>query len=396
MEGNHNIRSDPHSDFVVDFLYAGRKFKILVAAVSLGIFDDIEAVGQGDWATDSALASYKSYDLDNTRRFLNTLASLKLLDRGSTVHFSGEERQYRNIMAVKRYMLKNSPNSLVPLVCLEETLMPLFFKNLPFVLKQGSVEQFPRLLWKGGYPQDDAFLNLPDFAPDIPGHIAALRKEQGGESAPGAMCLCPREATSQMQIVRDLFLWSWDSRQAQCLDALLNAFDLRAFKNIVDLGAGSGLLAWHIVKAYPNLYVTVYDTPRIIDSISRPFVMNQNIRYVKGDFFKDRLPEADCFILSHVLHEYDDDKVACLLSRVHQHLNPGGSLIILEKVLQDDKRAPNTCIMDDLLLATMSLGRQRSESEYKKLLEANGLLFLKFRRILGVNSFDALMAKKHC
>ncbi|XP_076465379.1 acetylserotonin O-methyltransferase-like [Babylonia areolata] len=415
MEGNHNIRSDPHSDFVIGFMYGARKFKILIGALSLGIFDDIEAIGQGDWVPDSAVAKLRGFDLDNTRRLLNSLAAIKLLDRGTTLHPSGDDALYRNTIACSRYLLRNSPNSMVPLMYLEETVMPLFQKNLLYVLKNGSTEQFPRLLWKGGYPQDDAFLTLPDFAvsarldyknskfcrhsklqPAIPSRVGVDRELQQQEPPPGAMTLCPGPPVTKMQMVRELFLAAWDAQQSQCLAAIIDAFNLRGFSSIVDLGGGSGTLAWLIVQAHPHIYITVYDTPRVIDTISKPFSINQNIRYVKGDFFCDLLPEADCYILSHVLHEYDDEKVHIVLGRVFQHLNQGGSLIILEKILQDDKRAPATCVMDDVLLVTISRGRQRSEAEYRNLLEANGFKYLQVKRILGVNTFDVMMVKKPC
>ena len=55
----------------------------------MGIFDDIEYIGKGEWVTDTALAHYRGYDVDNTRRLMNTLAAMKLLDRGKSVRGYG-------------------------------------------------------------------------------------------------------------------------------------------------------------------------------------------------------------------------------------------------------------------------------------------------------------------
>ena len=63
------------------FLYV---FQCMIAAVVAGIFDDIEYIGKGDWVADTAVAHLRGYDVDITRRFLNTLAVIKLLDRGKT------------------------------------------------------------------------------------------------------------------------------------------------------------------------------------------------------------------------------------------------------------------------------------------------------------------------
>ena len=74
----------------------------------------------------------------------------------------------------------------------------------------------------------------------------------------------------------------------------------------------------------------------------------------------------------------------------------GGVLLILEKVLQDDKRAPISCLLDDLMLATISRGRERTESEYQRLLEMNGFRYQHHKKILGINTFDAMLARKPC
>ena len=74
----------------------------------------------------------------------------------------------------------------------------------------------------------------------------------------------------------------------------------------------------------------------------------------------------------------------------------GGVLLVLEKVLQDDRKAPVTCLLDDLLTASVSKGRERSESEYVKLLENNGFRHVQHTRILGVNTYDVLLARKQC
>ena len=48
------------------------------------------------------------------------------------------------------------------------------------------------------------------------------------------------------------------------------------------LTGGSGRLAWNIIQQHPHIYMTVYDTPRIIDTIEKPFTINMNLRFVKG------------------------------------------------------------------------------------------------------------------
>jgi len=42
-----------------------------------------------------------------------------------------------------------------------------------------------------------------------------------------------------------------------------------------------------------------------------------------GDFFNDSIPEAELYILSKILHDWDDDKCRQLLVKVHKACRPG-------------------------------------------------------------------------
>ena len=42
-----------------------------------------------------------------------------------------------------------------------------------------------------------------------------------------------------------------------------------------------------------------------------------------GDFFKEPLPSADLYILSHVIHDWDAKHVDILLNKIYTSLSPG-------------------------------------------------------------------------
>jgi hypothetical protein len=74
----------------------------------------------------------------------------------------------------------------------------------------------------------------------------------------------------------------------------------------------------------------------------------------------------------------------------------GGVVLILEKVLTDDKRAPQSALMDDLVSATISCGRERTEEEFRCLLERNSLTHMQIKRCIGLNTFDVILARRPC
>ncbi|XP_063999542.1 probable bifunctional dTTP/UTP pyrophosphatase/methyltransferase protein isoform X2 [Pogoniulus pusillus] len=104
------------------------------------------------------------------------------------------------------------------------------------------------------------------------------------------------------------------------------AFDLSQFKSACDLGGCTGALAHELVQVYPNLKVTVFDLPEVIANTSNFQSSGQHtasVAYVSGDFFKDNIPEVDLYILSRILHDWPDEKIHILLSKISAVCKPG-------------------------------------------------------------------------
>ncbi|NXC35125.1 ASML protein, partial [Campylorhamphus procurvoides] len=147
------------------------------------------------------------------------------------------------------------------------------------------------------------------------------------------------------------------------------AFDLSQFKSACDLGGCTGALAHELVQIYPNLKVTVFDLPEVIANTSDFQPSGQHtapVTFVSGDFFKDNLPEADLYILSRVLHDWPDEKIHVLLSKISTLCRPGNALLVAETVLDEQKTYPSRAVLQSL---SMTEGKQRSGYEYKQLLE---------------------------
>jgi O-methyltransferase domain len=59
---------------------------------------------------------------------------------------------------------------------------------------------------------------------------------------------------------------------------------------------------------------------------------------VAGDFFKDPMPEVDVLIMGHILHDWTLEEKKLLLSKAHAALPPGGSLIVYDAMIDDERR----------------------------------------------------------
>ncbi|XP_022374070.1 N-acetylserotonin O-methyltransferase-like protein isoform X4 [Enhydra lutris kenyoni] len=199
----------------------------------------------------------------------------------------------------------------------------------------------------------------------------------------GASAAFGRKAEEPVQVPRILF--QSKHKKLQFMRAMhglamltahqvATAFDLSRFTSACDLGGCTGALARALTQEYPRLKVTVFDLPEVIEHVTcfqpegrRPDWMS----FTPGDFFKDDLPEADLYILSRILHEWPDDKVCELLSRVSSRCKPGGGILVAEKVLED-KPAARGSLPSSLNLLVRTQGRERSLPEYRGLLERHG------------------------
>jgi hypothetical protein len=153
-------------------------------------------------------------------------------------------------------------------------------------------------------------------------------------------------------------------------EAVKNAYSFATAKTIVDIGGGQGLFVLSLLKAYSHLSGVVFDLPVVINSINNAEV-HDRINYVSGDFFHHVHNGGDVYILKSVLHNWDDQSCVKILQNCHKAMQPAGSLLIIERVLPKENEK-SEAILFDINMLVMTEGQERTEGEYKKLLEASG------------------------
>src|SRR5262249_13164686 len=66
--------------------------------------------------------------------------------------------------------------------------------------------------------------------------------------------------------------------------------------------------------------------------------LGDRLRFHPGSFFDDPLPEAEVLAMGHILHDWNLDEKKMLLAKAHATLPPGGSLIVYESLIDDERR----------------------------------------------------------
>jgi acetylserotonin O-methyltransferase len=335
--------TQPDPTTVLDLLYAFRRSKTMFDAVALGVFDALVENSK----TSAALAKELGANPEALERLLDACVGLGLLTRS--------EAGYANTPATRAYLTSHSPDRLTGYVNYSNDVMWTLWAHLKDAVREGSNR------WKQAYGWDG-----PIFS-----HF--FRTEEA----------------------RREFLMGMHGFGRISSPYVAAAFDLTRFRRLVDLGGATGHLAIAACERYPQLEAVVFDLPEsmpLAKEIVGSSPVGSRIELAPGDFFHDPLPEGDLFALGRILHDWSEEKVLRLLGRVYERLPAGGGLLIAEKLLDDDKAGPTWAQMQSLNMLVCTEGKERTLSEYERLLNRVG-----FRDVQGcrtLSPLDAVLAIK--
>jgi hypothetical protein len=160
---------------------------------------------------------------------------------------------------------------------------------------------------------------------------------------------------------------------AHVAPAVVSAYDFGDVRTIVDVGGGSGMLLRAILRSYPAASGYVYDLPHVEVQAEQGIAADNlagRCRFVAGDFFKDVPAAADAYLLKSVLHDWDDAACVAILRSARLAMHPTSRVLIIERPLSME---PDVVMSDLTMLAMVPGGRERTEAEYRALLEQAGL-----------------------
>ncbi|HEX6348441.1 MAG TPA: methyltransferase [Candidatus Dormibacteraeota bacterium] len=151
--------------------------------------------------------------------------------------------------------------------------------------------------------------------------------------------------------------------------AALAAHDFARYRSVCDIGGGQGHLLDALVEAQPEVRGILFELPEVART-ARPV---EGVEIVAGDFLVDALPLADAYVLMNVIHGWDDDSASRILSSVaHAGRSSRSTVLIFESVMPEGREPHPSRTLDVLMLASTG-GRERTLTEYSRLLGSAGL-----------------------
>jgi hypothetical protein len=117
----------------------------------------------------------------------------------------------------------------------------------------------------------------------------------------------------------------------------------------------------------PNVRGIVFDLPETDRDES---AFPDRLEFVAGSFF-ERVPRGDAYLLSGILHDWDDEQASAICRMIRTAASPGARLLIAESVIPPGND-PEGAKWLDLLMLVLAGGRERTEPEWRELLASTG------------------------
>lgn len=172
--------------------------------------------------------------------------------------------------------------------------------------------------------------------------------------------------------------------------AISTGYDYSGARKLIDVGGGLGGMISAILRENPHLEGTLFDAPSVVEK-SRLFLEEQGLaercETIGGDFFEAVPAGGDIYTMRWIIHDWEDGKSIRILRNIRDVIPPDGRLLLAEAVVPAGTE-PHFSKFFDLIMLTMTGGRERTEAEYEDLLGRAGF---RLSRIIPTDSFLSII-----
>jgi hypothetical protein len=164
------------------------------------------------------------------------------------------------------------------------------------------------------------------------------------------------------------------SLSASAVSAVVGAYDFSGIGKLVDVGGGHGLLLASVLSKYPDMRGVLYDEPKVVQGAGEVLAAHgvaDRCEALGGDFFRSVPAGGDAYMLKHIIHDWSDEECLTILGHCHAGVKAGGRVLIVEMVIPE-RNVPAVSKFLDLIMLTFLTGRERTEAEYRDLLDRAG------------------------
>lgn len=266
--------------------------KVLLTAVELGVFTQLGLRPRTGAELGAALGLHPR----GTADFFDALVAMGFLERDG----DGPDGIYRNTAETGTYLDERSPCYMGGILTMLNARLFRCWDDLPEALRTGR-------------PQNET--------------------KRGGENLFQALYADPARL--------EQFLAAMSGLSRVNFELFARKFDFSRVRTLCDVGGATGLLCQEVAKRHPHVVCTTFDLPVVAPIAERHVAaagVGDRVAVASGDFFRDRLPAADVITMGMILHDWNLDRKLQLIRKAYAALPPGGALVTIESLIDDERR----------------------------------------------------------
>jgi hypothetical protein len=279
--------SEPQPDRILQVGLGFWASKALLSAVEMELFTEL-AKHPDDLET---LQARLNLHPRSARDFLDALVSLKFLER--------HNGRYSNTPSTDFFLDKRKPSYIGGILEMANSRLYPFWSRLTTALRTG----LPQNETRDGSPNPFAALYAE------PARLKQFLKAMTGVSH-GANLAIARK-----------FPWS-------------------KYRTAVDVGIAQGDLITQVALANLHIEGTGFDLPevkRVFEEYVDANRISERVKFSPGSFMEEALPAAEVIMMGHILHDWSLETKRMLVRKAYEALPNGGSLIVYESIIDDDR-----------------------------------------------------------
>ena len=262
--------------------------KLVLTSVELGLYDTLEKGPQ----TACQVASKLKLDQVKIYDFLDALLSLGYLERSG----SGESATYRASESSRAYLTSSSNDYIGGMLIMSSKRLYRIWHDLPEALATGKAQSEVK---ESGKHLFETMYQDPEKLYDFCKAMQSLSREN--------------------------------------FQAFVEKFDFTQTKSHLDIGGSLGVLSSKIKENYPRIDCHSLDLPGVTELAKKEYP-DLDINFIGGDMFESDMPMVDSISLGLILHDWNLEDKKKIINRAYQHLKPKGRLIVIENIIDDERR----------------------------------------------------------
>jgi len=290
MLGLMSMPLDPSA--ILQTAFAFWNSKVLLTAVEMGLFTKLgDRRVPGD-----ELGAQLDLHPRGIADFLDALVAMKFLGREG----NGPSGRYFNTSEGAMYLDQKSPRYIGGILTMLNVRLFKYWHDLPEALRTGQ-------------PQNEV---------------------KHGEK--GIF-----EALYKDPVKLEIFLNAMTGLSRLNFEAFAATIDFSRYQTLGDIGGATGLLCTEVARRHPRVKFVSWDLPPV-EPVARKCIaaagLADRVSTASGDFFRDPLPRADVITMGMILHDWNLEKKMHLIRAAYDALPPGGALVAIEALIDDERR----------------------------------------------------------